>query len=607
MSGGAVASSDGNLQVAVPAGAISGNVTITVAPAEAPAAGAVGSVYEIGPSGTQFAMPVTLTLHYASASLGGTSESSLRVATFAQGSWHLLPGAIVDTQAKTVSGVTTHLSPYAIVAEANGKTCATVRMDSTCTTGGGNAAGGGSTGSCTAPTCAGASNVCGAYPGATMDGCSDNATGFTATCCFPTDGPICFAAGSTTHCGGSTGTGNGAGSGGAPICPAAPTCADATTTACAAYPGATLQNCVDGADGYTGSCCFAPQTPVCVSTGAARSCGGSTTGGSTTCPPAPGCADADPCGSYAGATTQSCTDGTDGFQATCCFALGTLPQASGGSSNSGGTDPAGGRDAGTGTGGVDAGSSAPPDGGPNPGNGSCVQGTACPLGSAGCVSSSPTSCIQCACGKDGVLSCGPCGATGGPDSGAGACVAGGACQPGQACGGGDATSCTQCMCGVDGFFSCSPCSGGKLDGGATGGPDSGVGACVAGGACQPGQACGGSDATGCTQCMCGVDGFFSCSPCSGGKPDGGASPPPDGGGGSTTCQINSMPPTSPGAPCGVMEMCSDGSTYRVQCDGTTSQCMCWTMGVSTGKMPSVSCTGFDPKAALIACGFPAGP
>src|SRR4029079_7913541 len=89
-SGGAVSSSDGKLPFAIPAGALPADVTITTEPAAAPAAGAVSTVYEIGPTGTQFAMPVTLTLHYDATALAGASESSLRVATFAGGSWQLL-------------------------------------------------------------------------------------------------------------------------------------------------------------------------------------------------------------------------------------------------------------------------------------------------------------------------------------------------------------------------------------------------------------------------------------------------------------------------------------------------------------------------------------
>ena len=260
-SGGALSSSDGNLAVSIPPGALPADVTITTEPATAPAQGAVGTVYEIGPTGTQFAMPVTLTLHYDAANLAGAAESSLRVATFAGGAWQLLPGAVVDRQAKTVSGVTTHLSPYAIVTEAAGKTCATVQVGFGCTDpgGAGPASGGGTSAACDPPTCAGASNVCAQYPGAAMDSCVDGPKGYTASCCFAPSAPICFATAAGFGC---TDPGTGGG-GGAGICPPPPTCATATA-ACAGFPGATLQNCTNNATGYAGACCFQPDAPVCV-------------------------------------------------------------------------------------------------------------------------------------------------------------------------------------------------------------------------------------------------------------------------------------------------------------------------------------------------------
>src|SRR6185436_18401877 len=325
-SGGAVASSDGNLAVNIPAGALPANVTITTEPAEAPATGAVGTVYEIGPTGTQFAMPVTLTLHYDGASLGGADESSLRVATFAGGAWQLLPGAVVDKQAKTVSGVTTHLSPYAIVTEMVGKTCATVQTAFGCTdtgtpaadasAGSGSGSGGpatdgtGTRAACEVPTCAGATNVCSQYPGASMDSCVDSATGYSAACCFPSDAPICFAIGSAgAAC--DTDTGAGAPSG-STSCPPPPTCGStAAAMACAGYPGATLQNCTNTTNGFTGACCFAPAAPICVKTGAGRACADTTTAGGASgganCPPPPRCADGNPCGNYLRATASSCT------------------------------------------------------------------------------------------------------------------------------------------------------------------------------------------------------------------------------------------------------------------------------------------------------------
>src|SRR5262245_59600406 len=64
-SGGQVATSDGVLTVNVPAGALAGDTNITIIEIASPAAGAVGKTYEIGPSGTQFSAPVTLTFKYA--------------------------------------------------------------------------------------------------------------------------------------------------------------------------------------------------------------------------------------------------------------------------------------------------------------------------------------------------------------------------------------------------------------------------------------------------------------------------------------------------------------------------------------------------------------
>src|SRR5688500_14432758 len=62
VSGGTVATSDGAVEVDVPAGALDSAVTITIEPVASPLAGAIGTVYEIGPSGTVFNAPVTIRL-----------------------------------------------------------------------------------------------------------------------------------------------------------------------------------------------------------------------------------------------------------------------------------------------------------------------------------------------------------------------------------------------------------------------------------------------------------------------------------------------------------------------------------------------------------------
>ena len=73
--------------------------------------------------------------------------------------------------------------------------------------------------------------------------------------------------------------------------------------------------------------------------------GGAGTGngaaGGTTCPPAPSCADGDPCAGAPGSTMQSCTDSSDGYTATCCFPLGELPPTEGSQTGSGGGADAG--------------------------------------------------------------------------------------------------------------------------------------------------------------------------------------------------------------------------------------------------------------------------
>jgi hypothetical protein len=114
--GGQVTTSDGDLSIVVPAGALAKDTVITVEEVPAPASGAIGKTYEIGPTGTQFLAPVTLSLRYAQADLQGNVAASLEVATIVSGAWAELADEHVDTSGEVVSASTMHLSPYAIVA-----------------------------------------------------------------------------------------------------------------------------------------------------------------------------------------------------------------------------------------------------------------------------------------------------------------------------------------------------------------------------------------------------------------------------------------------------------------------------------------------------------
>ncbi len=121
--GGKIASSDGVLEVSIPAGALASDVTITAEVATSAATGAVGKAYVMGPNGTTFAAPVTMTFHYAAVDLGGHQASDLHLATEVAGTWQLLEGAAHDDSERTVSGTTTHFSKFAIVGAPNGVFC----------------------------------------------------------------------------------------------------------------------------------------------------------------------------------------------------------------------------------------------------------------------------------------------------------------------------------------------------------------------------------------------------------------------------------------------------------------------------------------------------
>jgi len=107
----------GAAAITVPPDAIDSDVLISITPIEPPVSGSTGQVFEIEPSGTQFNEPATVTLSYANANLGGLPSSAYAVSTVVGGKWQALPGQIRDANALTISGTTTHLSPYALVAQ----------------------------------------------------------------------------------------------------------------------------------------------------------------------------------------------------------------------------------------------------------------------------------------------------------------------------------------------------------------------------------------------------------------------------------------------------------------------------------------------------------
>jgi hypothetical protein len=106
--------SDG-VVVTIPAGAVIQSLTVTITPIAAPVPGAIGQVFDIGPTGTQFELPIRIGLPEDSVELAGLSSSAVALCTVVDGAWQALPGHFVDSNAVTVGGTTTHLSPYALV------------------------------------------------------------------------------------------------------------------------------------------------------------------------------------------------------------------------------------------------------------------------------------------------------------------------------------------------------------------------------------------------------------------------------------------------------------------------------------------------------------
>jgi hypothetical protein len=112
--GGSVATPDGEVQVTIPAGALSATTVITIMPGSSSVPGAIGPIWEIGPTGTQFTVPITIAIAYTDGSLSGQPVSNFPLSTVVANAWQPLSTQFVDTPSHTVSGQTTHLSPYAL-------------------------------------------------------------------------------------------------------------------------------------------------------------------------------------------------------------------------------------------------------------------------------------------------------------------------------------------------------------------------------------------------------------------------------------------------------------------------------------------------------------
>jgi hypothetical protein len=301
--------------VTIPAGALSSDLLVTIQLTGEPGPdGAVSQVFEIGPTGTTFALPVTVAFEYTDNELAGLAPSDFAVETSTPelgASWTPLTQIVVDVYAHTIAGQTTHLSPYALVSQrAGGGGTSTTQADGGPAMGGADAA---CTNPCTAgltqctsgavQTCQTQANGCTQWVTAATCGTNQTCTvtgpaGATASCtCNSTqcaeagtvcqnaktlatcakDANGCFYVAATSPCATPTSC-----SGMAPGAACSGTCSDSCTqgqTACS--PGG-LETCALGSNG-----CWTYAAPVAC--GAHQSCTGTAGAAICTCNNVPGC------------------------------------------------------------------------------------------------------------------------------------------------------------------------------------------------------------------------------------------------------------------------------------------------------------------------------
>lgn len=118
--GGTMTAAGGQVQVQVPAGALTAGTALTVAALPSPPSHPMlvpGSAFSLGPDGTTFGQPVTVRLGWSADQVpDGASPEALRVHRHDGSGWVLLAGGSVDVVNRTAAGTTTSFSPFALIA-----------------------------------------------------------------------------------------------------------------------------------------------------------------------------------------------------------------------------------------------------------------------------------------------------------------------------------------------------------------------------------------------------------------------------------------------------------------------------------------------------------
>jgi hypothetical protein len=113
--GGKLVSSDGRVELIIPAGALSSNTTISIQPITNLAQGGAGKAYNFEPSGIKFQQPVQLVFHYSDKEMNGDSPQLMGIAyQDEKGSWYGIRNLKLDTDVKTITGNINHFSGWSL-------------------------------------------------------------------------------------------------------------------------------------------------------------------------------------------------------------------------------------------------------------------------------------------------------------------------------------------------------------------------------------------------------------------------------------------------------------------------------------------------------------
>ena len=117
--GGVVSLAGGAVVLAFPENAVASEVELSATPTTGPSSDLVvpGTVFDLGPDGASFAVPVTLTLSYDPARLpSGVGEAELGIWRVSGSAWVPVAGSAVNTASNTVTAVLDGFSVYGVAA-----------------------------------------------------------------------------------------------------------------------------------------------------------------------------------------------------------------------------------------------------------------------------------------------------------------------------------------------------------------------------------------------------------------------------------------------------------------------------------------------------------